>query len=82
MRKVVFVTGNKGKFGEAKRRYSMNIIMGKLPETSESMIAMIILTMNIKRLLREISIAVFRFLSNHTFSLMLFSSLKKATVSE
>ena len=43
-----------GKFGEGKRRYSLNRIMGKLPETSGSMIAMITLIMNINRLYRDL----------------------------
>lgn len=48
-----------GKFGEAKRRYSLDRIMGKQKETSESIIAMIIVTMNIQRMMRDILLYFF-----------------------
>ena len=44
-----------GKFGQAKRRYSLNCIMSKLPSTSETSIAIIFLVMNLSRLLRQVN---------------------------
>ena len=41
-----------GKFGEGKRRYSLNCIRAKLPETSGSVIAMTFLVMNLEKLLK------------------------------
>ena len=35
-----------GKFGQAKRRFSLNLIMTKLPETSETSIAITFLVVN------------------------------------
>lgn len=43
-----------GKFGEGKRRYSLNRIMAKLPHTSLTSIAIIFLVMNLSRLLRQV----------------------------
>lgn len=51
-----------GKFGEAKRRYSLGLIVGKLHETSESIISMINLVMNAKRMMREIRLTFFALL--------------------
>jgi len=44
-----------GKFGEGKRRYSLNKIMTKLPNTSETSIAIIFLVMNLSKLFRQVS---------------------------
>ena len=44
-----------GKFGQAKRRYSLDCIMSKLPSTSETSIAIIFLVMNLSRLLRQVN---------------------------
>ena len=44
-----------GKFGQAKRRYSLNCIMSKLPSTSETSIAIIFLVMNLSRLQRPVN---------------------------
>ncbi|MDY6967018.1 MAG: transposase, partial [Halobacteriota archaeon] len=41
-----------GKIGEGKRRYGLSRIMVKLPETSEAVIGIIILVMNLERKLR------------------------------
>jgi hypothetical protein len=41
-----------GKFGEGKRRYSLDCIRAKLPETSGSVIAMTFLVMNLEKLLK------------------------------
>ncbi|MFM7278621.1 MAG: IS5 family transposase [Microcystis aeruginosa] len=42
-----------GKFGQAKRRFSLNLIMTKLPETSETSIAITFLVVNLSQLLRQ-----------------------------
>jgi hypothetical protein len=41
-----------GKFGEGKRKYGLSRIMTRLMETSESVIGVVFLAMNLKRLLR------------------------------
>jgi hypothetical protein len=43
-----------GKFGQAKRRFSLNRVMAKLPHTSETAIAVTFLVMNLSRLLRQV----------------------------
>jgi len=43
-----------GKFGQGKRRYSLNYIQAKLPETSGSVIAMTFLVMNLEKFLRGV----------------------------
>ena len=43
-----------GKFGQAKRRYSLNCIMAKLPETSETSMAITFLVINLSSLLRQV----------------------------
>ncbi|GBL15318.1 hypothetical protein MTo_02630 [Microcystis aeruginosa NIES-1211] len=42
-----------GKFGQAKRRFGLNLCMTKLPETSETSIALTFLVVNLSRLLRQ-----------------------------
>lgn len=44
-----------GKFGQAKRRYSLDCIMAKLPETSETSIAITFLVINLSTLLRQVN---------------------------
>ena len=44
-----------GKFGEAKRRYSLNKVMTKLPNTSETSIAITFLVINLSKLFRQVS---------------------------
>jgi hypothetical protein len=44
-----------GKFGQAKRRYSLDCIMTKLDETSETSIAMTFLVINLSTLLRQVN---------------------------
>ena len=41
-----------GKFGQAKRRFSLSMIMSKLAETSETAIAVIFLVMNLEKWLK------------------------------
>lgn len=43
-----------GRFGEAKRRYGLGLVMTKLPETSETSIAITFLVMNLMTLLRRV----------------------------
>ena len=51
-----------GKFGEGKRKYGLGNIMDKLPETSESMISMIFIVMNMKKIMREYYFVFVKFL--------------------
>lgn len=48
-----------GKFGEGKRKYQLDLVMAKRPETSESWIASVIFVMNIAYLLRVIFLYFF-----------------------
>ncbi|MGK7950266.1 MAG: IS5 family transposase [Xenococcaceae cyanobacterium] len=48
-----FRNGIEGKFGQGKRRYSLNLVMTKLPETSETSIAITFLVINLSTLLRQ-----------------------------
>ena len=60
-----------GKFGQGKRRFSLDRIMAKLPDTSEAVISMIILVMNLEKILTENIFAVFSkliFWCNNKFS--------------
>ena len=43
-----------GKFGQAKRRYSLNRVMSKLAHTSETSIAITFLVINLSNLLRQV----------------------------
>ena len=43
-----------GKFGQAKRRYGLNLVMSKLAETSETAIAITFLVINLSTLLRQV----------------------------
>ena len=43
-----------GKFGQAKRRYGLNLVMTKLSETSETSIAMTFLVINLMTLFRRV----------------------------
>ena len=59
-----------GKFGQAKRRFSLNLVMTKLPETSETSIAITFLVVNLVTLLRQFLSALFvLFLDNRTDTL-------------
>ena len=56
-----------GKFGQAKRRFSLNLVMTKLPETSITSIAITFLVVNLSRLLRQLlSLFLFLFTNNRT----------------
>ena len=64
-----------GKFGQGKRRFTLNKIMTKLPSTSAITIAIIFLVMNLSALLKEFLYLFFvknllkRFLINKNYSL-------------
>jgi transposase, IS5 family len=61
-----------GKFGEAKRRYSLDRVMTKLSNTSETAIAITFLVMNLSALLRRIIMTFFvSILGNTVFFLFL-----------
>ncbi len=84
-----------GKFGQAKRRFSLNLVMTKLPETSETSIAITFLVVNLSRLLRQflsLFLTLFAnaktkeliqaFFINFDYSLNLFSGVKLINLSE
>ncbi len=48
-----FRNGIEGKFGQAKRRFSLNLVMTKRHETSETSIAITFLVINLSTLLRQ-----------------------------
>jgi transposase, IS5 family len=48
-----------GKFGEGKRRYNLDLVKAKLPDTSESWIATVFFVMNLSRWLREYFFVLF-----------------------
>ena len=51
-----------GKFGEGKRRYGLGLIMACLRETSETVIALQFLVMNLERRVRSLFWQIFKFL--------------------
>ncbi len=55
-----------GKFGQAKRRFNLNLVMTKLAATSECAISMTVLLMNIEKWLKAIFLCLFH---KHTFCL-------------
>jgi transposase, IS5 family len=57
-----------GKFGQAKRRFSLALVMTKLPETSETSIAITFLVINLSTLLRQVN-CLFLSLFLHTYKL-------------
>ena len=50
-----------GKFGQGKRRFSLNKIMSKLASTSEATIGIIFLVMNLEKLLQAFLFSLLRF---------------------
>ena len=61
-----------GKFGQAKRRFSLGRVMTKLPETSETSIALTFLVMNLVKLLRQFyCLFLCQFSQNRTFCLQI-----------
>lgn len=59
---------SEGKFGEGKRRYGLNLIKAKLQETSETVIIMNLIVMNLARLYRGLFV---------NFSKSIFHSFRK-----
>ena len=55
------------KFGQAKRRYTLNLVMSKLPQTSETSIAITFLVMNLSAVLRQIICLFCPYLKNSSF---------------
>ena len=49
-----------GKFGQGKRRFTLNRIMAKLAETSEAVIMVSFIVMNLEKLLRDIFLSLLR----------------------
>lgn len=47
-----------GKFGQGKRRFSLDRIMAKLPKTSETVMATIFIVMNLERWLKKLFFAI------------------------
>ena len=56
-----------GKFGISKRRFSLNRVMAKLPNTSQTAIAITFLVMNLSALLRQVFCLFLCFQQKHTF---------------
>ena len=84
-----------GKFGQAKRRFSLKLVMTKLPETSETSMAITFLVVNLSTMLRQflsLFLSLFtnnrtgdlikRLLINFDYSLNDFSVLKLIDLSE
>ena len=70
-----------GKFGQAKRRYGLNCIMAKLPETAETSIAITFLVINLSTLLRQINcLFLSLFLQNYTLGYISDFSIIKADI--
>jgi len=57
-----------GKFGEAKRRFSLNRVMTKLANTSETAIAISFLAMNLSALLRQFFVFFYMYFKFQHFS--------------
>lgn len=76
-----FRNGIEGKFGQAKRRYSLDCIMTKLSQTSETSIAIIFLVMNLSTLLGQINcLFLSLFLHNYKFGFNSGYSIIKADI--
>ena len=61
-----------GKFGQAKRRFSLNRVMAKLPNTSQTAIAITFLVMNLSTALKRLFCTFFCRFSDNTHILGLF----------
>jgi IS5 family transposase len=68
-----------GKFGQAKRKFSLNQVMTKLPSTSETAIGITFLAINISRLLRQANgLFLCLFQKSKYFRLFLSFGIKKS----
>lgn len=60
-----------GKFGQAKRRFNLNLVMTKLPQTSENKIAITFLVINLFTLVRQVyCLFMSLFLQNYKLGLI------------
>ena len=59
-----------GKFGEGKRFYGLNRIMARLQSTTETVIAMQLLVMNLEKRLRSLFVRIFKVLFKQCFRLI------------
>lgn len=59
-----------GKFGQAKRKYGMNLIKSRLAKTSESWIASIIMVLNLVNLAGQVLFALIEILIDHLLILI------------
>jgi hypothetical protein len=67
-----------GKFGEAKRRFSLGKVMAKLSNTSQTTIAITFLVMNLSALLRQVFwLFLWLFNNKHLFSRFLALLIRK-----
>ena len=48
-----------GKFGQGKRRFSLNLVMTKLAETSKAAIAIVFIVMNLEKQLKKLFLSLF-----------------------
>jgi hypothetical protein len=60
-----------GKFGEAKQRYGLDRVMTRLSETSESVIHLIVVVMNLKKRLRDFIVKLLEALHSGQFRFQL-----------
>ncbi|NLY70246.1 MAG: transposase [Clostridiales bacterium] len=60
-----------GKFGEGKRRYGLGLIMTRLQETSQTVISLQFLVMNLERRVRSLFKQIFKLLSHKLISRIL-----------
>jgi hypothetical protein len=60
-----------GKFGEAKQRYGLDRVMTRLSETSESVIHLIVVAMNLKKRLRDFIVKLLEALHSGQFRFQL-----------
>ena len=76
-----FRNGIEGKFGQAKRRYSLDCIMTKRHETSETSIAITFLVINLSTLLRQVyCLFMSLFLNSSIFGLRSDFYIEKANI--
>lgn len=64
-----------GKFGEGKRAYGLGLIQARLPQTSETAIALQFLVMNLEKILRDTFLPFFRRLIHRLFSSLNFRKI-------
>ena len=64
-----------GKFGEGKRSYGLGLIRARLQETSETVIALQFLVMNLEKILRDTFLPFFHLLIPQLFSLIKFKKV-------